>query len=58
MRQSPRRTEVARMRCDAKIDQKQLAVLCEVSQSYLQKVELGKIPASRPLLKKIKAHCA
>jgi predicted transcriptional regulator len=46
------------MRCAAKIDQKQLAVMCEISQSYLQKVELGKLPVSRPLLQKIKAHCA
>ena len=58
MRQSPKRTEVAIMRCAAKIEQKQLARLCDVSQSYLQKVELGKLPVSRPLLQKIKAHCA
>ncbi len=58
MRHSPQRTEVAKMRCAAKMPQKELARLCDVSQSYLQKVELGKIPASRPLLKNIKAHCA
>lgn len=53
MRISPLRTEVAKMRKASGLSQKEAAATMEVSNSYLQKVELGKLPPSKRLLQEI-----
>ena len=54
MRVSPERTEVAKMRKASGLLQKEAADRARVSVSYLQKVELGKIPASKRLVEAIR----
>ena len=41
MRVSPQRTEIAKMRCAAKIPQKEMADRLGVSTGHFQQVELG-----------------
>lgn len=47
MRVSPKRTEIATARLAAGMLQKEFAQKVGVSVSYIQKVELGKIPPSK-----------
>lgn len=49
MRVSPLRTEIAKMRKDSGLLQKEAAEKLGVSVSYLQKVELGKMQPSKRL---------
>jgi transcriptional regulator with XRE-family HTH domain len=49
MRVSPQRTDIATARLGSGMRQKEFAEKCGVSVSYLQKVELGKLPASKRL---------
>lgn len=53
MRISPQRTETAKLRHAAGLQQKECAAKVGVSVSYLQKVELGKIPPSKRLASEI-----
>ena len=46
MRVSPQRTDIAVARLAAGLRQKEAAARLNVSVSYLQKVELGKLPPS------------
>lgn len=53
MRISPLRTEVAKMRKASGLSQKEAADKLGISNSYLQKVELGKLPPSRRIEREI-----
>jgi predicted transcriptional regulator len=55
MRVSPRRTPIARARLSAGLQQKEMAAKIGISQSYLQKVELGVLKPSLRLQEIAKA---
>lgn len=55
MKVSPQKTTVAKLRCAAGLSQKQAAAIIGISTSYMQKIELGIIPASSRVSKTVKS---